>query len=78
MTDDGGGHREAWRRAMQQATRFVQIAAAQKADGSPVLYALDETGRVWWLSPDETEWRPVSDRRGTTEEQPRYPSAVRS
>ncbi len=63
---------------MEQVARFVQIAATQKADGSPVLYALDETGRVWWLSSDETEWRSVSDRRtATTEEQPRYPSRVR-
>lgn len=58
---------------MEQVAKFVQIAATQKADGSPVLYALDETGRVWWLSPDETEWRPVSDTRtAAVDEQPRY------
>jgi hypothetical protein len=63
---------------MEQVARFVQIAATQKADGSPVLYALDEAGRVWWLSPDEKEWRPVSDRRTATIEEPRYPSRVRA
>jgi hypothetical protein len=58
---------------MEQMSRFVQIAASQKADGSPVLYALDEAGRVWWLSPDEKEWRPVADTRtATAQEQPRY------
>jgi hypothetical protein len=43
---------------MQQASKFIQITATQRADGSPVLYALDEAGRVWWLSSDEQEWRP--------------------
>jgi hypothetical protein len=64
---------------MEQVSKFLQIAASQKADGSPVLYALDEAGRVWWLSPDETEWRPVSDKRTTTvEEQPRYAPRMRT
>jgi hypothetical protein len=59
---------------MEQVSRFVQIAATQKADGSPVLYALDDAGRVWWLSPDEQEWRPVSHTRTTTgDEQASYP-----
>jgi hypothetical protein len=59
---------------MGQALKFIQIAATQKADGSPVLYALDEAGRVWWLTPDEKEWRPVSERRtAAVEEQARYP-----
>jgi hypothetical protein len=55
---------------MQQVTKFIQIAATQRADGSPVLYALDETGRVWWLSSDEKEWRPVSDARTATAVEP--------
>jgi hypothetical protein len=64
---------------MQQVERFVQIAASQKADGSPVLYALDESGHVWWLSADEKEWRPVSDRRtAAIAESPQYPSRGRS
>jgi hypothetical protein len=64
---------------MEQVSKFVQIAATQKADGSPVLYVLDEAGRVWWLSPDEKEWRPVSDTRtATVEEQPRYPPKMRA
>ncbi len=64
---------------MEQMSKFVQIAATQKADGSPVLYALDEAGRVWWLSPDEKEWRPVSDKRtATVEEQPRYAPRTRT
>ena len=59
---------------MEPLPRFIQIAATQRTDGSPVLYALDETGRVWWLSPDEKEWRPVSDARtATLEEQRRFP-----
>jgi hypothetical protein len=63
---------------MEQVSRFVQIAATQKADGSPVLYALDDAGRVWWLSPDEQEWRPVSQSRTpTVEGQPPYPSRTR-
>jgi hypothetical protein len=48
---------------MDQGSKFIQIAASQKADGSPVLYALDEAGRVWWLSSDEKEWRSDSDTR---------------
>ena len=64
---------------MAQVSKFIQIAASQKADGSPVLYALDEAGSVWWLSSDEKEWRPVSDARtATVEEQPRYPPRVRT
>ena len=64
---------------MEQVARFVQISATQKADGSPVLYALDEAGRVFWLSPDEKEWRPVSDRRtATIEAQPRGPSRMQT
>ena len=55
---------------MPQVPKLVQIAATQRADGSPVLYALDENGRVWWLSSDEQEWRPVSDARTTTAEEP--------
>jgi hypothetical protein len=55
---------------MPQVSKFVQIAATQRADGSPVLYALDEAGRVWWLSPDEKEWRPVSDVRTAAVEEP--------
>lgn len=31
---------------MERVARFVQIAASQKADGSPVLYALDDPGPV--------------------------------
>jgi hypothetical protein len=61
---DGEGDR------MPQVPKFVQIAATQRADGSPVLYALDEAGRVWWLSPDEQEWRPVSDARPANGEEP--------
>lgn len=53
---------------MEQPSRFVGIAASQKTDGSPVLYALDEAGRVWWLSADEKEWRPVSDTRAASVE----------
>jgi hypothetical protein len=60
-------------------SKFVQIAASQKADSSPVLYALDEAGRVWWLSSDEKEWRPVSDTRtATVEEHPRYAPRTRT
>jgi hypothetical protein len=59
---------------MEQLSKFIQIAATQRADSSPVLYALDETGRVWWLSSDEKEWRPVSDARtANAEEQRRLP-----
>ena len=64
---------------MAQVPKFVQIAATQRADGSPVLYALDEAGRVWWLSPDEQEWRPVSDARTATAEEPSpYPPKRRT
>jgi hypothetical protein len=56
---------------MEQVDRFIQIAATRKADGSPVLYALDEAGRVWWLTPDEREWRPVSHTRTATIEEQR-------
>jgi hypothetical protein len=56
---------------MEQLSKFIQIAATQRADSSPVLYALDENGGVWWLSPDEREWRPVSDARTTNEEEQR-------
>jgi hypothetical protein len=63
----------------EQVAKFVQIAASRKADGTPVLYALDEAGRVWWLSPDEKDWRPVSEARtATVEGQPRYPPGTRS
>jgi hypothetical protein len=63
----------------EQGAKFVQIAASRKADGSPVLYALDEAGGVWWLSPDEKDWRPVSGARTTTGEgQLRYPPGTRS
>jgi hypothetical protein len=55
---------------MPQVPKFVQITATQRGDGSPVLYALDEAGRVWWLSSDEKEWRPVSDARTTTAVEP--------
>jgi hypothetical protein len=57
--------------------KFIQIAASRKADGSPVLYALDESGGVWWLSPDEKEWRPVSDRRTAVVEEPPFPHKQR-
>jgi hypothetical protein len=64
---------------MEQISKSVQIAATQKADGSPLLYALDDAGRVWWLSPDEQEWRPVShSRTPTDEEQPPYPPRRRT
>jgi hypothetical protein len=55
---------------MGHGDKFIQIAATQRADGSPVLYALDESGRVWWLSSDEQEWRLVSDSRTATAVEP--------
>jgi hypothetical protein len=64
---------------MPQMSKFVQIASTQRGDGSPVLYALDEAGNVWWLSPDEKEWRPVSDARTTAvEEPPPFPPRKRT
>jgi hypothetical protein len=64
---------------MAQGPKFIQITATQRADGSPILYALDEGGRVWWLSPDEKEWRPVSEARAATAEaEPRYPPTMRT
>jgi hypothetical protein len=54
-------------------SKFIQIAATRRADGSPVLYALDESGAVWWLSADEKEWRQVVDTRTAGVEEPRFP-----
>ncbi len=48
---------------MEESSKFIQITATRRADGSPVLYALDAAGGVWWLSPDEQEWRRVTDNR---------------
>lgn len=63
-------HRDGEGDRMPQVPKFVQITATQRGDGSPVLYALDETGRVWWLSPNEQEWRLVSDARTANVEEP--------
>jgi hypothetical protein len=62
---------------MQEASKFIQIAATRRADGTPILYALDESGGVWWLSPDEKEWRPVSDTRTATVQEPTFPPRKR-
>jgi len=62
---------------MQQVSKFIQIAATRKADGTPILYALDESGDVWWLSPDEKEWRPVSGTRTAAVEEAPFPPRKR-
>ena len=62
---------------MVPIAKFIQIAAMRRADGNPVLYALNDSGGVWWLSPDESEWRPVSDRRAATPQEPVFPPRKR-
>jgi hypothetical protein len=43
--------------------RFIQITSTQRSDGSPALFALDEVGSVWQLSPDERSWLRVTQER---------------
>jgi hypothetical protein len=43
--------------------RFIQITSAQRPDGSPALFALDEVGSVWQLSPDERSWLRITQER---------------
>ena len=63
---------------MPEVPKFIQIAATRKSDGSPVLYALDESGAVWWLSADEKEWRQVADTRTGSVEEPPFPPRTRN
>lgn len=43
--------------------RFVQIAAAEAADGFAHVYALDESGRVWEYDFNQRKWHALEDTR---------------
>jgi len=48
---------------MANDAKFIQIAAVQIGGNQHLLYALDESGRVWMYD-HRHGWQPLSEQRG--------------